>query len=383
MSPDNTSTSYKVCPTCGSRISESATRCLVCGRNLTPAAASKPHQKPVQGPRLPEITLNLPIAIGLFILLVAIGAGVTYSMLRVTDRVVEPTVTPTITQTPTITLTPTLEPTHTPEPTWTLEPPISYTVQSGDSCLGIAAYYNVAVNSIATLNNLPSDCGTLSIGQTLLIPHPTPTASPQPTGTVLSNEATEQACTTDQYQVQANDTLGGIASAYNVDADAIMEYNGMTTDVVFEGMYLTIPLCERLPTAGPTPTPTTPPPYPPTNLLLPTDGAAFSASNETITLQWAAVGTLRQNEAYQVTIEDITEGGSRRLVIYVTDNTYTIPVSFRPSDTSPHVIRWWIQPVRQTGTNTEGQPIYEVAGVAATPRVFSWSGLGITTPSAP
>ena len=43
---------------------------------------------------------------------------------------------------------------------------------------------------------------------------------------------------------------------------AIREENGMTSDSVFLGQSLTIPLCRRYATPGPTPTATPPPPYP-------------------------------------------------------------------------------------------------------------------------
>jgi LysM repeat protein len=381
MTPEPTSTS-KICPTCGTRVSEDAARCSVCGRNLVPT--TKPAQtksKPVQGPRLPEITLNLPIAIGLFIILLAVGSGISIAFMSATGQVLEPTQTATLTLTPTITITPTEIPTQTPMPSLTPEPPQEYTVAAGDSCLLIAAIYNVNVQSIASLNNLAADCGILREGQTLLIPHPTPTASPQATNTLSASEATNAACDQVYYTVTASDTLGGISAAYNISMDSIRFWNGMTTDIVWEGMTLIIPLCERLPTAGPTPTPTTPPPYPAAQLLLPADGAAFSATNNTVTLQWAAVGTLRQNEAYSVVIEDLTEGADRRLVAYVTDTRYIIPASFRPLDMQPHVIRWYIQPVRQTGTNAEGRPAYEIAGEPSQPFVFSWSGLGIPSPT--
>jgi hypothetical protein len=116
-------------------------------------------------------------------------------------------------------------------------------------------------------------------------------------------------------------------------------------------------------------------------LLLPQDGSAFTAANDSVTLQWASVGVLRPNESYNVIIEDLTEGSGRRLVDYVTDTRYIIPVTFRPTDSMPHVIRWNIQPVRQTGTDAEGKPIWQIAGALSTPMVFSWSGLGIASPT--
>jgi len=70
-------------------------------------------------------------------------------------------------------------------------------------------------------------------------------------------------------------------------------------------------------------------------------------------------------------------------VDYVTDTRYIIPVTFRPTDSMPHVIRWNIQPVRQTGTDAEGKPIWQTAGALGTPMVFSWSGLGISSPTPP
>jgi len=209
----------------------------------------------VKTPHLPEVKLNLPIAIGLLIVILAIGAGITYLLLQNTGRVVQPTPVPTSTLTPTITLTPTEMPTSTSLPTPTPLPPFEYKVKSGDYCSGIAAFYNVSIQSIASLNKLAPDCGILTEGQILLIPQPTPTPSPMPTVTLSFAQATEQACPKEYYTVVANDTLSGIAAAYNVDIDGLKAWNGKSSDNVFVGEKLIIPICERLPTAGPTPTP--------------------------------------------------------------------------------------------------------------------------------
>jgi hypothetical protein len=174
--------------------------------------------------------------------------------------------------------------------------------------------------------------------------------------------------------VQANDTLSGIAANYNVTADSIRNYNGLPGDTVYEGQPLTIPLCDQVPTAGPTPTSTPPPPYAAPNLLLPADGAPFSLANDTVTLQWASVGTLRSNEVYEVVIEDVTDSSGKKLIDYVTDTKYIVPTSFRPTDNLPHIMRWWVLTVRQTDTDSSGKPVYATAGAASTPRVFSWSG---------
>jgi len=379
MSPDISNSKNKVCPTCGTRLSENATRCLVCGRVFSESetpSSPKASAKKVQGAKLPELTLSLPIAIGLVIILIAVGAGVVYSILQGTGRVGEPTATPTATVTATTTLTPTATSTPTQVPTFTPLPPIEYQVQPNDYCSSIAAFFNVSVQSIVLLNNLSADCSNLSVGQTLLIPQPTPTASPQPTATLSGLEATEAACEKYPYTVTENDTLSGIARSFNVSIEAIKEWNGLTGDIVYQGQPLVIPLCERNPTPGPTPTPTLPPPYPAPNLLLPADGESFQVGNETITLQWASVGTLRPNEAYAVNIQDVTSGTNLTLVEYVTDTKFIVPSSFQPQDATPHIIRWWVVAVRQSGTDSDGEPVWETFGTPSMQRVFSWAGTG-------
>lgn len=360
------------CPVCGSKISENASRCLVCGTSLEKKSDSVITKSEVSGPKLPSITLNLPIALGLIIILMAIGAGVVFAVLQQTDQIVEPTATSTTTLTPTLTITPTVTLTPTLEPTATPLPDLEYQVQAGDSCLGIAIAFDVSVQSIIVNNNLAADCSNLIPGSTLLIPQPTPTPTAQPTATLSAIDATEAACTKMDYTVKATDTLSSIARNYNVSIESIKDWNNMTSDVVFEGRVLIIPLCERLPTPGPTPTATLPPPYGPPTLLLPADGGTFTAANDTIALQWSSVGGLRESEAYAVSIEDVTEGEGRRLVEYVTDTKFIVPTSFRPNDSRPHILRWRVFAVRQSGTGADGQPIYTEAGAVSEPRTFVW-----------
>jgi LysM repeat protein len=325
---------------------------------------------------MPEITMSLPLALALLVIVLFVGAGVVFLVLQSTGKVVLPTPTVTPTMTETVTLTPTASLTPSPIPTYTPLPPIAYKVQPNDTCISIAYAFKVSVISIVTLNNLPVECNSLSVGQLLQIPQPTPTPSPMPTSTLSAADATESACEKIAYVVKANDTLSTIAANYNVSMEAIRVYNNLPNDTVFQDMTLIIPLCARNPTPGPTPTATPPPPYPSPNLLLPADGTAYMAVNDTITLQWASVGTLRSNESYAISIEDLTESSGTKVIDYVTDTKYIVPSTLHPTANIPHIYRWIVYVVRQTGTTKDGAPIWESGGAESTPRVFSWWGGG-------
>lgn len=384
MSPDNQPNTTKICPTCGTRLGINATRCSVCGSSLASGVAAASN-KAITGPRMPAITLSLPLLFGVAVLLLVIGAGAVYAVMQsmtpegtpVAGAVATSDATATVTGT--ATLTPTMTLTMTPEPTWTQEPPIEYKVATGDTCGGIAYAFGVSVNSIVVMNGLNADCTDLSIGLVLKIPHPTPTASPEPSRTLNPTEMVQQECNKTEYIVKAGESLVGIAANYAVSMESIKQYNGKANDTVWEGEKIIIPLCEQM---LETPTPTSVPPYAAPNLLLPADGASYVNPSEVITLQWSSVGTLRSNEAYAVTIEDVTEGEARKLVEYVTDQKFIVPESFRPTSNTPHVFRWSVLPVRQTGTDkTSGNPVWEPAGAVSVQRVFSWIGTGAPPPT--
>ena len=382
MSPETNTSKTKLCPVCGTRLNESAKRCLVCGTELDLKADTK---KPVSvsAKRLPEITLSLPAALGLLALFITLGAVIVFLILSNGASGENPDVIAevgTATTSPTVTMTPTVTQTATLEPTWTPLPTQSYTVKAGETCSDVAAFFGVSVNSIILANNLSTDC-ILYENQVLNVPQPTPTASPQPTATLSEAEKTETACQKENYLVEENDTLGSIADKFDVSMAIIREYNGMVNDTVIEGRYLVIPLCLREPTPGPTPTATTAPPYPGPNLLLPADGASFTGVNETVTLQWAAVSELLGNEAYAVTITDLTSEDKTTTTDYVTDTSFIVPASFAPNDGKPHVYRWSVYIARSIGGN-DATENWVTAGNVSDERVFSWFVIAsVTTPT--
>jgi len=377
MSPEKNTPKTKLCPVCGTRLNDSATRCLVCGTELEIKADSKKPAE-VRAKRLPEVTLSLPAILGLAALFITLAAVVIFLVLRTEPSTEAGAMTPLVevsaTASPTITTTPTVTLTSTPAPTWTPMPPTEYQVQPGDSCASIAARFNVSVQSIILENTLSANCDLYEY-QILFVPQPTPTASPQPTATLSEIEKTDIACETLNYQVKENDTLSSIADTYDVSMATIREYNGLISDTVIESQYLKIPLCQREPTPGPTPTATPLPPYPGPNLLLPADGASFISSTDTITLQWAAVGELKSDEAYALTIIDLTSDNDDTLTEYLTETSFIVSSSFIPKDGKPHIFKWYVYIVRQGASTEEDVENWEVAGNKSDARVFSWFDL--------
>jgi LysM repeat protein len=372
------------CPVCGTRISETATRCLVCGTALDGTATPR-KESSIDSKRIPEVKMGLGTLIGLGALILAL-IGVVIFLVINQNRAGTPAAPlidePTQTSTPTMTLTPTNTPTLQPEPTWTPLPDLDYVVKANETCLDIAAQFRVSVQSIILANNLGTDC-MISEGRTLKVPQPTLTPSPVPTATPEAIEIAADICTnTVSIVVSSSDTLQGIALNYNVSMKDIQDFNNLSGTTIRQGQTLIVPLCDRLPTPGPTLTPTPLPPYPAPNLLLPRSGAAFSATDESVTLQWAAVAALRANEVYRVKIQDLTSIEEKILVAYVTDTKYILPATFRPTDGNPHIIQWSVTVARQINQDTNN-PIYEEAGATSAFRVFSWIGTGVQPTTSP
>ena len=180
--------SVTLCPTCGTRLAEGVTRCQVCGtviarRGGTPTRATRR-----------EVRLDMRVALGLVAAITLVAAGLTYAA----DRLILPsgvqgTPTGSPSPSPTQSLTPSPSPSPTQVPTSTPRPPLRYTVVEGDTCGGIAFFFDVAVRSIIEINNLGTQC-LLSVGLEILVPYPTPTNTPEPTATLSAAEATAAAC---------------------------------------------------------------------------------------------------------------------------------------------------------------------------------------------
>ena len=114
--------------------------------------------------------------------------------------------------------------TNTPQPS----DDTTYIVQKGDTLYSIALKYNTTPSAIISKNNLTS--GTLSIGQTLIIP-----------GDVESTGSSNPTDTTNTYVVQKGDSLWLIANKNNISINDLKNANNLTSDILTIGQVLTIP----------------------------------------------------------------------------------------------------------------------------------------------
>lgn len=88
---------------------------------------------------------------------------------------------------------------------------LEYTVQEGDTLLGIAAQFAVSVQILQALNGLEDDANLIVLGQTLLIPRVDPP---------------ESSCAI-WYEVEPGDSLWGIAASYGLTVEALARSNGI------------------------------------------------------------------------------------------------------------------------------------------------------------
>ena len=366
----------RLCPTCGTRVGAAATKCLVCGADLSARAARGSSGRLPGRTGAGVLRRSTALLILLVGLLALVGVGLIFGAVNGIGPFNRSTPTPSATATLPPTFTPLPTGTETPVPTPTPLAPVAYTVVAGDTCIKIALKFNVSYQSIIELNGLDPNC-ILSVGTLLQVPQPTATPTPLPTTTLSAIVAPTVPRTT--YTVHSGDTLQAIANFYDIPIDGLMKANGIVdANSLRAEQVLIIPL-ELAVTPGPTPTPTQPPPYPAPNQLLPNDGAGFTLLDQTVALQWASVGELRVGELYQVILEDVTCNCAAVYTWTTTETKWIVPVDVRPKDAAVHTFRWRVTTVRQRNPDG-GQPAFDPAGASSPDRVFSWLG-GASTPA--
>jgi LysM repeat protein len=411
------------CPNCDSVVPTDAHQCLMCGYEIdqptvttTPAseegllAAEEIQIEPtsrdeefieIDSQPLPIIDSRVirsemkerlsPVTFLLTVLfaIIVVSLGILVLMFPA-DAAVEfiPTATPipdvvVVSESSTIESTETSEPTSAPTlaaspiPTDTPQPPRAHTVSTGETLFGLGLRYSVSIESVATLNNIPSD-SALQISQELLIPWPTATPPLVPVEVEINGEriiADPADCQT--YEIKGGDTLFGIAASFNVPTEAMLAVNRLSElSILQPGDTICIPqivfgaAIPSTPGPSPTPGPTLPPSGP--ELLYPVEGSLNDSSVGKVALQWVAVKHLADDEWYMIELTDLTEVDSHPRRAFTRQTSFQLPDGWTPQDDADHDIRWRVSIVRITGQREDGSFIYTFGGETSDDSYFEW-----------
>jgi LysM repeat protein len=333
-----------------------------------------------------------------------------------------PTPRPTATYISAPTATPLISP--TPPPTATLPPnQTRHTVQPGETVSTIAKKYGATTNAILEANGLKTNT-ILSVGQELIIPLPlantaTPTVSPTPsptpfeytvkTGDTLSEIAKRYHTTVEAlmqanniadatsvragttlhivgppdysatmayktYEVQQGETLGSIAAQHGVSVSTIKEANSLASDNLKVGQSLRIPVGTATPeptlTPTITPTPSPGPEHPAPAILSPQDGATFEGSEAAISLNWASIGILAQDEWYVLRMRRAGPIAQQLPPVWTKATSYRLPPELYM--TEPQQFLWQVCIMRQTGTSEDGIRTGELVSPSTPTRTLTW-----------
>ena len=317
----------------------------------------------------------------------------------------------TVTQgpsTPTVTLTPSITP--SPLPTATREPCTQRVVQ-GDSLIGIVIrcghQTRDIIPTVLELNGI-QDESRIQVGETIIVPWPTPTTDPNAVPTDTPEGETNNSDSSDTlvslandpfaptatptllpgvmwHRIQTGENVVSVAFQFGADVKVLSELNpeidfaqcdfgetyGGPECVVqlFEGQLMRVP--------APTPTPTIPPTLSGSETPTPTATATFNApsaispenltffgTNEQVTLRWIGSATLAENQTYRVKVENITSGNQ-----YTADTTeifYILPDSWQGNEDQRYTYNWTVSVIN---LDEPQNPLFSTES-----RTFDWQG---------
>ncbi len=367
-------TPRRYCPACGVQVAPTAKTCLMCGADLQDTAAEPgAEERSVEEAAVPAPRRLGRIATGLLAgLAMLVMAGLLFAGWQMAQGIwlatptpaysPTPTLPPTITPTPSVTPTPSATPTPTATPTPL--PPIQYVVKRGDTLSQIAQQFDVTMDSIMDLNGRLSDA--VYVGETLLIPHPTPTPDPFTTPDPYFT-----------HIVKNNESLSGIAKKYGVSVEDIRAANNMPefSYLINPGQVLIIPRYTPTPTPTATPVPQVSKVAPQTvygrvMLLYPAPRANFAGKDALIMLQWASVGILNADESYRLEVTYPSADGPQSMSVYLKATSWRVPAElFPPDQVRERTFSWKVSVVRRVpGSDTYAVLPHTVSET----RTFSW-----------
>jgi len=251
------------------------------------------------------------------------------------------------------------------------------------------------IDAVVALNDNLFDADILPpVGESLLIPRPTPTPIPEGiemTETaaaergvrVLGNNEFPENTVFDCHIVEEGESAIGIAERYN---STLVQLSLLNQDISWPGCDFTNPSggvncspqisigqCVVVPFPTPTAVPTATPSgnetatptatFAPARAIWPPEGV--SASPGRLELSWVSVGILPPNTMYLIEVADRTVNTINN---YITDNTtFTLPDDLIPSDGQVHRMEWRVTVAR---LNTDGS--YSPIGGLGNWRGFQW-----------
>ncbi|MFC1959675.1 LysM peptidoglycan-binding domain-containing protein [Chloroflexota bacterium] len=425
------------CPICQTISTALLTACPICGAQLTNApllAATvvqpRPHQPgsasnvgfdPGLGEddlyapgllRFPWWGIVIPLLLGCLAMVVcgllagvAFSRGLGFQWGQPASQGVQATPVPTFglpggptpalggTAYPTLDLQPvTVTPTPPPSATPTATPgPCEQMVNPGDTLISLAiacGHQDLAVlDEIIQLNGLRS-AESVQLGQTVLIPWPTPTLSipdngedgaavaPDVEGSVIEDPETTGGdaevtaisvvipSPTLQpgvmwYTVQPGDNILSIAVQFQANIEIMAQLNpevtfsqcdfGMDSGggncivQLYQGQAIRVPAPTPTPTLSPTPsgsetpTPTPTPTFNAPSLLSPGNLFLFGP-DDIVTLRWVTTGVLAEGDIYRLTVNDTTLG--EVYTATTSETVFILPGEWQPDDGARHMFTW-------------------------------------------
>ena len=319
---------------------------------------------------------------------------------------IPPSLVPTATELPTLeiaTSTPTntsIPPSPTIVPTAT-SPFLEYVVQPNDSMFYVIqlpqhgyGYETQVAATVVALNDNILNMDVLPVGETILIPLPTTTA------TAVGASATQAVLATigvddssgarlisgvlvGCYEVESGDSLVDIATRYNTTLEVLSNLNreidwfgcaftepsgGPDCNPNIQiGQCINVPQPTPLPSKTPTPTgdetatptATLRPPRP----LFPTSNAVIPAGP--LLIQWVGLSGIGAADEYLIEIVDQTTNRTLRRASQT--NTFLAPQEFVPNDGQTHVMQWRVSVARR-----DDQGVYHYVGGVGEWRAFEW-----------
>ncbi len=318
---------------------------------------------------------------------------------------------PTVTPAP-----PTDLPTDTPAPTPTQGPCVEI-VQPNDDLISIiyrCGHRTLDIlDTVVELNDL-NDSASIQLGQEIQVPWPTVTPDPNAipssevtdeSGVVISPAAAEIASGSGEVMgvrlvptatlqpgvswhiVQPNENILIIASQYGATLRILSDLNPEVTfsqcdfgsgsggpNCVVQlsiGQQLRVPAPTPTPTIQPTasgsetPTPTATPTFNAPSVISPGD-RAFFGKDELVTLRWVATGSLKSEQAYLVSVEDLTAG--QVYTATTQELSFIMPEEWHSQTDARHDYRWSVSVI---DIGNPGEPYF-----ATEKRLFTWQGRG-------